>query len=195
MRLSESRQQQSEQEVQSEIDAHVANQNLLAGQKALQAENNELSARIRELEDNTLEQVARNDGDMILVLERAKDPGETITAAELNAAPAGTVKRTIKVTMETVDSEEIHDWLSQLTPLLTTAITTVGTAAAPTITGTPTFKNGELSVEITFDTNGTTIVYLAAEFATLKVQTRADDKFSGWPVDPSGGVLKTITVN
>ncbi len=105
---------------------------------------------------------------------------ENITAADLTA---GGFKKTLICSLESVDGLN-HGWAG-FTPDLTVFDTVVDGAGVPVITGTPKFKNGILSIELTFPA----ATYLAAETAGVDVRIQVDgarpdldDTLLGWPV-------------
>ncbi|MCL5942747.1 MAG: hypothetical protein M1325_04395 [Actinobacteria bacterium] len=88
------------------------------------------------------------------------------SAAALNAAPAGTVTKTVKLQLQDADGV-LQTWYNgsdvTLTPVETVADVDVG---APAVTGgtVPAFVDGEALVNLTYDTNaGATKTYLAGE--------------------------------
>ena len=128
-------------------------------------------------------------GDMVLVLS---PPGlETVTAADLNAAAVGTLKRSFTTALQTAGSDT-HVWASfapVLTPSKTVADVDVG---APTVPPGLKFDKGHLLVEITFDTDaGATKTYAAGDSVAVQVQVKADDTLLDWPVS---SVTKTYNV-
>ncbi len=109
-------------------------------------------------------------------LEQVLDSAaENITAAELNAAPAGTLKRSFTVELQTLGGAALlHAW-ANLEPAIVPAINTAGSATAPTLDNTPFYSGGKMTVFITFITGGG-ITYMAGEDATVPIDV------SGFPV-------------
>ena len=130
-------------------------------------------------------------GDMALSLPGGAD--EDITAAELNAAAAGTLQRLIAVQL--VDSYGDRHFCYSGTPLLTPAEAVVDAdVAARSVVGTPKFDHGKCLVTITFDTDaGTTKTYAAADEVSLQIQINSTDILLGYDL-AANGVTKTFTV-
>jgi hypothetical protein len=128
-------------------------------------------------------------GDLVLAIVGAA--AEDITAAELNAAPAGTLTRSFDVRLGTAGGHP-HDWVAFAPVVTTNEVVTDGDVLDPTVVGTPAFRKGIARVTITFDTDeGATKVYAAADSVAVQVQTKADDTLLGWPV---AAVTKTYNV-
>ena len=117
---------------------------------------------------------------------------ETVLASELNAAAAGTFKRTFRVALQNANAR-VHEWLTGLEPVLTPGDTVADVdVAAPAVTGTPAFSKGYVDIEVTFDTDaGATKTYVAAETVTVDVQISGADALLGHTVTQ---VTKTFTV-
>lgn len=116
--------------------------------------------------------------------------GEDITAAELNAGAAGTVKRSFDVELRSDSGSLLHDWANP-TPVVTLAenVTDVD-VGDPTPDAAPFFSGGKMTVRITFDTDaGATKTYVATETLTATVD------ISGVPVFANvSNVVRTYTV-
>jgi len=86
----------------------------------------------------------------------------TVSADALNAAAAGTFKRTFGLAVKTAKGERIT-LLNGLAPTLTEAEAVADAdVGAPSVTGTPALVKGALLAEITFDTDaGSTKTYAA----------------------------------
>ena len=130
-------------------------------------------------------------GDMALI-----DPvgiGENITAAELNAAAVGTVKRYFTVDIQSA-AGQAHTW-ANFTPVLTPDVA-VGTFTVPTL-NSPSFLDGKIVVEVTFITDeGVGENYSASDSITVDLQVQApgnvlDDTWLGLPCPK---FTKTFTV-
>lgn len=116
-----------------------------------------------------------------------------VSAAALNVAPAGTLKRTFVVALRTKISKEIHSW--NCSPLVVTPVEAVADAqvAAPVVTpANPMCCDGRVLLTVTFDTDaGATKTYVAGESLTVEVRVAADDKLLGFTV---ASVTKTFNV-
>lgn len=116
-----------------------------------------------------------------------------VSAVELNAAPAGTFKRTFVVALRTKITKESHAW--NCSTLLVTPGEAVADAqvSAPVVTPNPaTYRGGRALLTATFDTDaGATKTYVAGESLTVEVQVAADDKLLGFTV---ASVTKTFNV-
>ena len=116
-----------------------------------------------------------------------------VSAAELNAAAAGTFKRKVRVSLVN-DRDDLHTW-ADFTPVLTPAKSaTPAAASAPTLVPTtPVFDKGYLEFELKFDTDaGATKAYAVDDWVDVTIQVKSDDKLSGWT--PVSSVKKTFTV-
>ncbi len=111
---------------------------------------------------------------------------EDVLATDLNAAAAGTLKRSFALRLETKLVEglsEVHVWASfapAFTPTESVADVDVG---APTVPAGLKLDHGCALVEVTFDTDGgSTKTYAAGDSVAVQVQVKADNSLLGWPV-------------
>ncbi len=127
-------------------------------------------------------------GDMELVLPTG---AEDVNAADFNAAPAGTLKRSFAVILQTTGSDA-HVWAG-FAPVLTPSKTVVDVdVGAPTVPSGLKFDKGHLLVEVTFDTDaGVTKTYASGDSVAVQVQVKAGDTLLDWPV---ASVTKTYNV-
>jgi hypothetical protein len=129
-------------------------------------------------------------GDMVLAFDGTDEMD--VSAATLNAAEAGTFKRTLSFVHLVAEQSNPpcpanmgHEW-AMFQPVVTTAEVVVDADVdPPVVTGTPTFMQGGCFVEVTFDTDeGATKTYAEGDTCTVKVQTKADDTWLGFDVEP-----------
>lgn len=134
-------------------------------------------------------QTAALNGDMVLSIQ-VPNP-EIVSAADLNAAAAGTFKRTFTGALRT-STGALLDWAA-FTPVLVPGEVVVDPdVGVPVITGTPKFVAGFVVVEITFDTDaGATKTYAINDTITVEVKVSATNQLLGWPV---ASVTKTFIV-
>jgi hypothetical protein len=115
-------------------------------------------------------------GDVLLSVGAAVN----VSAAALNAAAAGTFKRTFLATLKTSQSE-FHEWA--IGPIVLTPSEAVADAdvAAPSVSpSSPTWDAGRRLVTVTFDTDaGATKTYVSGESVAVAVKVAADDKLLG----------------
>ena len=130
-------------------------------------------------------------GNIALVLSGAA--AVNVAAADLNAAAAGTFKRGVGACFKNAKGEA-HRW-ARFAPLVTPTKTVVDTdVVAPTIEGTPKFKDGAVLAMAVFDTDaGATKTYAVGDSVAVKIQTNAADSLLGYSL-ATGGVTKTFNV-
>ncbi len=128
-------------------------------------------------------------GDMALVL--GGDAAVNIAAADLNAAPVGKFKRIVSARLENAKGEA-HRW-ARFAPLVTPteAVADVD-VTIPTYDSATTFKDGVLSLLVTFIT-GAGKTYAAADSVAVKIQVNAADSLLGYSLT-TDGVTKTFNV-
>jgi len=132
-------------------------------------------------------------GDMTLTAQAS----ENVDAADLNAATAGTFRKSICLKLEDTNGTA-HDW-ANFQPVLTASESVAdGDVSAPTVkwavdeAETPLFVNGYLELIVEFDTDaGATKTYAAADSVSVDIQVAADDKHGGHAV---AMVTKTFNV-
>jgi len=129
-------------------------------------------------------------GDMVLALESG-DLEETITAASLNAAAAGTLKKYFNVRLVTATGSP-HSW-ARITPVITPVATCVDEdIEAPTMAGDTKFSSGVQWLEVIFDTDaGGDKDWTAGDKVEVPVKVSSDDKLLGYTVTP---LVKIYTV-
>lgn len=98
----------------------------------------------------------------------------SLTASELNAAEAGTIKRTVNTYLKSMDGT-VHDWATFTPALVSTEAVTDGDIDAPAIEGSPAFKKGSSTVVAVLDTDaGVTKTYSAPIALTGTLTFTAD---------------------
>lgn len=125
------------------------------------------------------------------LIQLVSDP-EEISAADLNAAPAGTLQRTFQAELRTAADGSIHEWCS-LAPIVTPGGTFAdGDIGPPSLAYVPVFSGGVVEVTLIFDTDGgVTKTYAPGDQATCEVKVSGADTLLGYPVAP---VTKTYDV-
>lgn len=140
--------------------------------------------------------------DIVLVDGDSGDSGaiaKAITAAELNGAAAGTIKRYLTVALVTADNE-LHHWANFAnTPVGGEAVADPD-VGAPTIASNdpaiadPEFRKGEMKLEVTFDTAASGKDYVAAETLTVTVDVSSIPIFGNMTSGNSRDLVFTWTV-
>lgn len=162
---------------------------------------NELSQRIVVLEQLAAQRISQKSwcvgmsGYLGFVLD---SDAENISAAELNAAEAGSLARTFQVTLGSMgDNPFTHTWASFAPSLTAAVICDDGDIAIPTMPSANNFDRGVASIRVVFDTDaGATKTYISGDKVTVTIRAQApgnglDDTLLGWPVAP---VTKTYNV-
>lgn len=104
-----------------------------------------------------------------------------ISAAALNAAAAGTFKRTFVAVLKNSTSQA-HTWANGSLVLVAAEAVADGDVGAPTVTpASPKWDNGKILVIVTFDT-GAGKTYVNGESLTVEVKVAADNKLLGYTV-------------
>lgn len=152
----------------------------------------ELDEVVQRLSNENRVQKRGMSGDMELAIigqELASD----VSAAALNAAAAGTFKRTFVAALRTKVTKESHNWSNS--PMVVTsgeAVADVNVGVPVVTPASPKFDSGRLLLTVTFDTDaGATKTYVAAESVTVEVKVAADNKLLGFTV---ASVTKTFNV-
>lgn len=105
-----------------------------------------------------------------------------IPIAGPNGAEAGTFK--LSFTVSLVDGGDMVAEWAGFAPVISTAEDVADAdVGVPVVTGTPTFNNGRVLIEITLDTDeGATKTYADGDSVSVTVKTDAASKLLGWPV-------------
>lgn len=126
----------------------------------------------------------------LLFLNGTTTEDEDITAAVLNAAAAGTLKRRFRLKLSDAGKNP-HLWAS-FAPVLTPAEAATDADIGVPSVDSPSFVHGKLTVTVTFDTDaGATKTYAAADSVSCDIQVAADDKWLGHSVTK---ITKTYNV-
>jgi hypothetical protein len=133
-------------------------------------------------------QDAAMSGDIKLVLTAT---AQDVSAAALNAAAAGTFKRTVCAKLQTDKTKEILSCFSFAPVVTPTEAVADVDVAAPTIQAGAKFSKGLLLLHVTFDT-GPTKTYVNAESMTVPVQVAADDKLLGFTVPSATATFNVV---
>jgi hypothetical protein len=116
----------------------------------------------------------------------------TLSAAALNAAAEGTVKKYLVIGLKT-SKGVFHNWAA-FQPVVTTAeVVTDAEVDAPTVEETdPAFVAGRMALTLVLDTDeGATKEYVEDDEVSVTVKVAADDKILGYTVAP---LVLTFTV-
>lgn len=128
-------------------------------------------------------------GDIVLTVQ-SPNP-EVVSAAALNAAPAGTFRRSFTGVLRTGEGA-IHSWATFLPTLIPAESVADPSVAPPAVTGASSFTDGFLTVEVTFDTDaGVTKTYAPGDSVSVQVKVSPTDQLLGWSAAP---ITKTFNV-
>jgi len=126
----------------------------------------QVNARLKKTETHNRVSEAVLSGSALLKLSKA---AFTITAAELNAAAAGTCKRRFSLKVMTVQGELVY-FLNGMAPTLAAVEVVVDADVGDlVVTGTPAFSHGSVLIEVTFPTDaGSTMTYAAGDTQAIE---------------------------
>ena len=110
---------------------------------------------------------------------------ETVLAADLNAAGAGSFQR-ISTTRLVNAAGAVHEWAAFVPVLVPSESVADPDVGPPVVVGTPQFADGFLVVEITFDTDaGVTKTYAPGDTVSVEVKVSSTDTLLGYTIAPA----------